>query len=88
MPFNNDQVLEIMQRDGVVSSDATVDYLEPHFRNLCERGMMRNIAENFTTIWFKLFGAVTKFRCGTCGKDICLGSDEARICPESCGANL
>ncbi len=78
----------MLQRNGLASSDETVDRLEPHFRLLCERGMMRNIAENFTTIWFKLFGAVAKFRCDACGRDVCLGSDEARTCPEPCGASL
>lgn len=51
--------------------------------------MVRNIGQNFTTIWLKLFDVVEKSKCKTCDSDIFLGKAEDRVCPNSsCGKSL
>ncbi len=79
-PFTNDQVLEVMIRDGYVDSSVTVDDLAEDFEGLCRSGLARDIAQNFTTIWLKLFDMVEPAECATCGV-VHLGRQEDRVCP-------
>ncbi len=79
--FNNDQILEEMRRGGGVGADCTVDDLEPFFEGVCKEGLVRNIAQNLTTIWFKLFERMEEIRCGSCGLAVHMGGAEPRVCP-------
>lgn len=79
--FTNDEVFEILQKNNAVEKSLTIDDMEQHFAALCDAGLMRNIAQNFTTQWFKIFDSLEKVGCQSCHKDVYLSSSEERICP-------
>ena len=87
--FNNDQILEFLKKNEVVDSSITVDNLEGEFEKIEDDGLVRCIAQNFTTKWFKLYNDVEKIHCDSCNNDVHVGKDESRKCPNSeCSANL
>ena len=85
-PFTNDQILDEMKEAGLVADSVTIDDVEDVFVNLCGAGLARNIAQNFTTVWLKLFDVMTEDDCTSCGK-IWLGGMEDRACP-GCGGSI
>ena len=87
--FNNDQILEVLKKNEAIDSSITVDTLEGEFEKIEDDGLVRCIAQNFTTKWFKLYNDVEKIYCGSCKNDVHIGKDESRKCPNSeCNANL
>ena len=87
--FSNDEIFEIIKENGDVNSSWIVDDLESFINKICDSGLARNIAQNFTTIWLKLFDPVEKLQCSSCNHDICLGTSEERICPNySCKSSI
>ena len=87
--FTNDEIFEIIQKNGDVDESWIIDDLEPFFKEICESGLARNIAQNFTTIWMKLFDSVEKIHCNACKQDVYLGISEERLCPNpSCKSSL
>jgi len=79
--FTNDAVFEVMKDNGMANS-LTIDDMEPYFKQLHDEGLIRPIAQNFTTQWYKLFEKVEKFNCKSCGQDIHLGNLEPLVCPQ------
>lgn len=77
--FTNDQILEIMVRDGMVEETVTVDDVEGHFQSLCKGGVVRNVGQNFTTMYLKLFEPLQTVQCEECGQ-IPLYVEEPRNC--------
>jgi len=87
--FTNDEVLGIMRKKGVVDDACDVCDVESDFVSLCESGLVRNIAQNFNTMWLRLFDAVDEMKCGACSQTVHLGRAEERACPNpGCGAPL
>lgn len=87
--FNNDQIFEILQKDGDIDSSLTIDDIEDYFLEICNCGVARNIAQNFTTIWMKLFDPLEKVHCNACNLDVYIGPEEDKICPNpSCKAKI
>ena len=87
--FTNDEIFEIIKKNGDVDISWTIDNMEKYFQEICDSGLVRNIAQNFTTIWFKLFESVEMIQCKSCNKDIYLGKTEARICTNlDCKASI
>ena len=87
--FNNDQILELLKKNEDFDKSKTVHDLQNDFKKIEDDGMIRCIAQNFTTQWYKLFDDVEKINCGTCNSEIFLGKGEERVCPNSeCNANL
>ena len=87
--FTNDDILEILKRGGDVDPTWTVVDIEQYINAICDSGMTRNIAQNLTTVWLKLFDVVEKHACSDCGFDVFLGKSEDQICPNvSCGTGL
>jgi hypothetical protein len=80
--FTNDEIFELLQNNGIDSS-ITIDDMEQYFNQLHIDGLIRQIAQNFTTQWYKLFDVVEKFKCNSCNQEIYLGKLEPRICPNS-----
>jgi hypothetical protein len=80
--FTNDEIFTILQHDGIDGS-ITIDDVEQYFNQLRDGGLIRQIAQNFTTNWYKLFDVVEKFKCNSCNQEIFLGKLEPRICPNS-----
>lgn len=78
--FTNDEIFENLKNDGLDNS-LTIDDMEPYFKQLHDEGLIRPIAQNFTTQWYKLFEVVEKFNCKSCKQNIYLGTLEPRICP-------
>ena len=81
--FTNDQIFEILKSDGDIDPSWIIDDTESLFNDLCDSGLVRNIAQNFTTIFLKLFDPIEKLHCDSCNIDIFLGTSEERICPNS-----
>ena len=81
--FTNDDIFEILKSEGDVDPSWIIDDTESLFNDICDSGLVRSIAQNFTTIFLKLFAPVEKFHCDSCNNDIFLGTSEERICPNS-----
>jgi len=87
--FNNDQIFEILQQKKVIDSSLTIDDMEVHFKELCDSELLRNIAQNFTTQWFKLFEPLEKIQCNSCKKESYLTASENKICQNpSCSSTF
>jgi len=67
--FNNDQIFEILKQHEMIDQSLTIDAMEVHFKELCDTEILRNIAQNFTTQWFKLFEPIEKIQCNSCKKE-------------------
>ena len=89
LKFNNDQIFEILKQNEIVEPSVTIDDMEIYFNELCNTGILRNIAQNFTTQWFKLFEPIEKIQCGSCKKENYITQSENRTCQNSgCGSTL
>ena len=87
--FTNDEIFEIIKNNGDIDKNWTIDDVEKYFQEICDSGLVRNIAQNFTTIWFKLFEPVEKIQCKSCNQEIYLGKAEDRTCTNSeCRASI
>ena len=87
--FNNDQIFEILQQNENIDPSWTIDNVEVFFQELCDTDILRNIAQNFTTQWFKLFEPLEKIQCNSCKKDSYLASSESKICQNTnCGSTF
>ena len=89
LKFNNDQIFEILKQNEMVAPSVTIDSMEVYFKELCDVELLRNIAQNFTTQWFKLFELFEKIECKSCKNENYLASSEKKICQnQRCGATL
>ena len=87
--FTNDEIFEILKENADIDSSWIIDDTESFFNEICDSGLARNIAQNFTTIWLKLFDSVKKHHCNSCNQDIYLGESEKQECTNpSCKAKL
>jgi hypothetical protein len=87
--FTNDDIFNLIKENGDMDPLWIIDDTESSFNDICDSGLARNIAQNLTTIWMKLFDPVEKFHCGACDNDIHLGTSEERICPNpSCKSSI
>ena len=87
--FSNDQIFEILKQNQMIDPSVTIDDMEVHFKELCDSELLRNIAQNFTTQWFKLFEPLEKIQCNSCKKESYLISSDTRICQNSsCGSTF
>ena len=89
LKFNNDQVFEILKQNEKIDPSLTTIDMEVYFKKLCDAEILRNIAQNFNTQWFKLFEPIEKIQCSSCKKESYIISSENRICQNSsCGSTL
>ncbi|MDH3610602.1 MAG: hypothetical protein OEM79_02440 [Nitrosopumilus sp.] len=79
--FTNDEIFEVIKQSKDFDSSWIIDDLEPFIKEICDSGLARNIAQNFTTIWLKLFDPVKKHQCNSCDQEIYLGESEKQECP-------
>ena len=87
--FNNDQIFEILKQNKNIDQSLTIDDMEIYFKELCDTELLRNIAQNFTTQWFKLFELFEKIECKSCKNENYLTSSEKMICQnQKCSATL
>ena len=87
--FNNDQVFEILKQNETIVPSVTINDMEVYFKELGDAEILRNIAQNFTTQWFKLFEPIEKIQCSSCKKESYIISSENKICQNSsCGSTL
>ena len=87
--FNNDQIFEILKQNKNIDQSLTIDDMEIYFKELCDAKLLRNIAQNFTTQWFKLFELFEKIECKSCKNENYLTSSEKMICQnQKCSATL
>jgi hypothetical protein len=49
--FTNDEIFEIIKKNGDFDPSWIIDDTESFFNDICNSGLARNIAQNFTTIW-------------------------------------
>ena len=87
--FNNDQIFEILKKNDMIDQSLTIDDMEAHFKELCDSELLRIIAQNFTTQWFKLFEPLEKIQCNSCKNDNYITQSESKTCKNpDCGSNL
>jgi hypothetical protein len=79
--FTNDEIFDTMQKNGIIDKSKTIDDMEQYFAILCDSGIMRNIAQNFTTQWFKIFDVLDKAKCPSCQAEIYILKSEEKNCP-------
>jgi len=73
----------------MVDPSVTIDSMEIYFKELCDAEILRNIAQNFTTQWFKLFEPIEKIQCNSCKKESYITQSENRTCQNSsCGSTI
>jgi len=86
--FTNDEIFEVLKSNGL-DSTVTIDDVEQYFNQLRDAGLIRQIAQNFTTNYYKLFDVVEKIKCNSCNQEVYLGKMESRVCPNSeCKASI
>ncbi len=51
LKFTNDEIFEILKENGDINPSWIVDDIESFFKEICDSGLTRNIAQNFTTFW-------------------------------------
>jgi len=78
--FTGDEIFETLKTLGIDKS-LTIEDTKSFFNQLHKDGLLRPIAQDFTTQWFKLFAEVEKLKCNKCNLEIHLGKLEDRICP-------
>ena len=89
LKFNNDQVFKILKQNEKIDLSLTINDMEVYFKELCDAEILRNIGQNLTTQWFKLFELIEKIQCSSCKKESYIISSENRICQNSsCGSTL
>ena len=89
LKFNNDQIFEILKQNNNIDQSLTIDDMEIYFKELCDDEILRNIAQNFTTQWFKLFESFEKIQCKSCKIENYLTLSEKSICQNQiCGITL
>lgn len=81
LKFTNDEIFEVIKKNNDIDPAWIIDDLEPHILEICDSGLARNIAQNFTTIYLKLFENMEKIHCNSCNNDVFLGQSEKRVCP-------
>ena len=87
--MNDNQIYEFLKKNDAFDKSQTIDDLVGDFKKIEDDGLVRCIAQNFTTQWFKIFNDVEKIPCTSCNTDAYLGKEESRICPNSdCNATL
>ena len=87
--FTNDDVFSILKENGDIDSSWIIDDTESFFMQICDSGLARNVAQNFTTIHMKLFDPIEKSHCDSCNHDIYLGPSEDKKCPNtSCNSTI
>ena len=87
--FTNDEIFEMIKENGDLDPSWIIDDTESFFNDICDSGLARNIAQNLTTIWMKLFDPVEKLHCSACDNDVYLGTSEERMCPNpSCKSSI
>jgi hypothetical protein len=87
--FTNDEIFDIVKTGENIDESFSINDMEPYFKEICDSGLVRNIAQNFTTQWFKLFDNIEKLQCKSCNKEVFLGKSENRICPNpECKASI
>ena len=87
--FSNDEIHEFLKKNSNFDQSQTIDDLVDDFKKIENDGLVRCIAQNFTTQWFKIFDDVEKINCSSCNSDVYLGKEESRVCPNSeCNATL
>lgn len=79
--FTNDQIFTELQKSDKIEKSLTIDDMEKYFNELCDVGIMRNIAQNFTTQWFKLFDPLEKTTCPSCKAEAPINKSEEKSCP-------
>ena len=77
--FTGDKIFEMLQKNGDIDKGWTIDDMEGHFKEICDSGLTRCIAQDFTTQWFKLFDDIEKIHCSSCDNDVYLGKSEGRL---------
>ena len=77
--FNNDEIYELLKKNEIFDQSQTIDDLESDFKKIENDGLVRCIAQNFTTQWFKIFDDVEKITCNSCNTEIYLGKEESRV---------
>jgi hypothetical protein len=88
LKFTGDEIFEVLKTSDIDKS-LTIDDMKPFFNQLHKEGLLRPIAQDFTTQWFKLFAEVKKLKCNSCNLEIHLGKLEDKICPNpSCKAAI
>ena len=86
--FTNDEIFEVLKSNGLDGA-VTIDDVEQYFNQLRDGGLIRQIAQNFTTNYYKLFDVVEKMKCNSCNQEVYLGKMESRVCPNSeCKASI
>lgn len=87
--FTNDEIFEIIKSNGDLDPSWIIDDTESFFTSICDSGLARNIAQNLTTVYLKLFDSIEKFHCDACNNDVHLGPSEKRLCPNpSCKSTI
>ena len=89
MRFNNDQVLEEIVKYDALHTDSSTEKLEEYFEDLCKKEILRNIAQNLTTVWYKTFDPLSEHTCKSCSQKVHINANVEKNCPNpTCNAAI
>lgn len=82
--FSNDEILEhLLGLDKYRGKELDVLDFEGILLEMETSGMLRPIAQNFNTRYYRLWGQVEQSHCKACGKEtFFVPSEEEKICPQ------
>ena len=87
--FTNDAIFDILKENGDIDPSWIIDDVETFINEICDSGLARNVAQNFTTIHLKLFDPIEQLHCNSCDNDIHVAPSEDRVCPNpSCKSTI
>jgi hypothetical protein len=81
--FSNDEILaHLVQLDRYRGLELDVLDFEDVLLEMEKTGMLRPIAQNFNTRYYRLWGPVEQISCPSCGKQtFFVPSEEEKLCP-------
>ena len=82
----SDDVFAVLKEGGDVDPSWDVSDAEPFFAGLCDSGPARNIGQNLTTIYLRLFDRLQETECQKCRSKVCIGPSEGSCPNPSCGS--
>lgn len=86
--FSNDEILGYLNRiDKYKELDDVLDF-EDALLEMEKSGMLRPIAQNFNTRYYRLWNTLEQAACKVCGfSTFLVANEEGKVCPQ-CGAKM
>ncbi|MDI1495527.1 MAG: hypothetical protein K8823_835 [Cenarchaeum symbiont of Oopsacas minuta] len=73
----------------MLDAKTNTEEIEEYFEDLCQKNVLRNIAQNLTTVWYKTFESLSEYTCTSCNLVVHISPDVDKNCPNPvCSATI